>query len=58
MYKIDTLTKNLYLAVDTESRSKWYGSYLLKWCLRKYYDKKIFLNIEEVREDAKDIVVK
>lgn len=44
----------LYLAVNTESRSKGYGSYLLKWCLDKYYDKEIYLNIEEVREDIKD----
>ena len=44
----------LYLAVDTESRSKGYGSYLLKWCLQKYRDKKIYLNIEEVRENTKD----
>lgn len=44
----------LYLAVNTESRSKGYGSYLLKWCLQKYRDKKIYLNIEEVKENAKD----
>ena len=44
----------LYLAVNTESRSKGYGSYLLKWCLQKYRDKKIYLNIEEVRENTKD----
>ena len=44
----------LYLAVDTESCSKGYGSYLLKWCLQKYRDKKIYLNIEEVRENTKD----
>ena len=44
----------LYLAVNTESRSKGYGSYLLKWCLQKYRDKKIYLNIEEVREDVEN----
>ena len=44
----------LYLAVSQENRSKGYGSYLLKWCLQKYFDKKIFLNIEEVKEDIKD----
>ena len=44
----------LYLAVNTEERSKGYGSYLLKWCLQKYRDKKIYLNIEEVRENTKD----
>ncbi len=44
----------LYLAVNTEKRSKGYGSYLLKWCLEKYGDKKIYLNIEEVKEDVKD----
>lgn len=43
----------LYLAVNTESRSKGYGSYLLKWCLEKYGYKKIYLNIEEVKEDTK-----
>ena len=44
----------LYLAVNIESRSKGYGSYLLKWCLQKYKDKKIYLNIEEVKESVKD----
>ena len=44
----------LYLAVSQEKRSKGYGSYLLKWCLQKYFDKKIFLNIEEVKKDFKD----
>lgn len=44
----------LYLAVNAEVRSKGYGSYLLKWCLQKYRDKKIYLNIEEVKENFKD----
>ena len=44
----------LYLTVNTEERSKGYGSYLLKWCLQKYSDKKIYLNIEEVKKDVKD----
>lgn len=44
----------LYLAINREIRSKGYGSYLLKWCLGKYKDKKIYLNIEEVNEDFKD----
>ncbi|MBO5349049.1 MAG: GNAT family N-acetyltransferase [Clostridia bacterium] len=44
----------LYLAVNTEKRSKGYGSYLLKWCLEKYGDKKIYLNIEEVKKEFKD----
>ena len=44
----------LYLAVIQESRSKGYGSYILKWCLQKYSDKKIYLNIEEVKENVKD----
>ena len=26
----------------------------MKWCLQKYRDKKIYLNIEEVKENAKD----
>ena len=44
----------LYLAVKTDNRSKGYGSYILKWCLNKYMDKKIYLNIEEVKKDVKD----
>ena len=44
----------LYLAINTQIRSKGYGSFLLKWCLDKYLDKKIFLNIEEVREEFDD----
>lgn len=38
----------LYLAINPEVRSKGYGSFLLKWCLEKYKNKKIYLNIEEV----------
>lgn len=30
------------------------GSYILKWCLNKYTDKNIYLNIEEVKKDVKD----
>ena len=37
----------LYLAVNTESRSKGYGSYLLKWCLQKYRDKKYILILKK-----------
>lgn len=48
----------LYLAINTEIRSKGYGSYLLKWCLRKYKDKKIYLNIEEVKEDFEDYEIR
>lgn len=48
----------LYLAINTELRSKGYGSYLLKWCLNKYRDKKIFLNIEEVREEFDDYEIR
>lgn len=44
----------LYLAVNTTNRSNGYGSYILKWCLNKYMDKKIYLNIEEVKKDVKD----
>ncbi len=44
----------LYLAVNTDNRSKGYGSYILKWCLNKYMDKKIYLNIEEVKKDVND----
>ena len=48
----------LYLAVSSEKRSKGYGSYLLKWCLQKYSHKKIYLNIEEVKEGVKDYEVR
>ena len=48
----------LYLAVSSEKRSKGYGSYLLKWCLKKYSHKKIYLNIEEVKEGVKDYEVR
>lgn len=40
----------LYLAVNTDNRSNGYGSYILKWCLNKYMDRKIYLNIEEVKD--------
>lgn len=48
----------LYLAVRNEIRSKGCGSYLLKWCLSKYNDKKIYLNIEEVKADADDYIIR
>lgn len=48
----------LYLAIDTQSRSKGCGSYLLKWCLDKYGDKKIFLNIEEVKEGVENYKIR
>jgi GNAT superfamily N-acetyltransferase len=48
----------LYLAVNIKSRSKGYGSYLLKWCLDKYADKKIYLNIEEVKKEVKDYEIR
>ena len=48
----------LYLAINTEYRSKGYGSYLLKWCLNKYKDKKIFLNIEEINEEKSDLKIR
>ena len=44
----------LYLAINSEIRSKGYGSYLLKWCLNKYNGKNIYLNIDEVNENKKD----
>ena len=44
----------LYLAVNPDNCSKGYGSYILKWCLHKYKDKNIYLNIEEVKKDVKD----
>lgn len=48
----------LYLAVNTEVRSKGYGSYLLKWFLEKYGNRKIYLNIEEVKEDCEDYEIR
>lgn len=38
----------LYLAIDTIQRNNGYGSTLLRWCLDKYQDKIIYLNIDEV----------
>lgn len=48
----------LYLAMSNEIRSKGYGSYLLKWCVTKYKDRKIYLNIEEVKENANDYITR
>ena len=48
----------LYLAINSEYRSKGFGSYILKWCLQKYKDKKIYLNIEEVRANTKDYEIR
>jgi len=48
----------LYLAINTEIRSKGYGSYLLRWCLQEYSDKQIYLNIEEVREGFEDYEIR
>ena len=48
----------LYLAINTQIRSKGYGSYLLKWCLKEYRDKKIYLNIEEVKECFDDYEIR
>ena len=44
----------LYLAINSDIRSKGYGSYLLKWCLEKYNEKEVYLNVEEIKEDKKD----
>ncbi len=44
----------LYLAINSEIRSKGYGSYLLKWCLNIYKEKDIYLNIDEVSKNKKD----
>ena len=44
----------LYLAINPEIRSEGYGSYLLKWCLNKYNEKDIYLNIDEIKENKKD----
>lgn len=44
----------LYLAISKEQQSKGLGSWLLRWCLDKYKDRKIYLNIEKVYKDVKD----
>lgn len=48
----------LYLAVNQNIRSKGYGAYLLNWCLEKYADKTIYLNIDEVDEKAEDYEIR
>ena len=48
----------LYLAINPEIRSKGYGSYLLNWCLKKYNEKDIYLNIDEVNENEKDYEIR
>lgn len=48
----------LYLAVNTDNRSKGFGSYILKWCLNQYVDRNIYLNIEEVKTDFKNYVTR
>lgn len=48
----------LYLAVSNEIRSKGYGSYLLEWCVTKYKDRKIYLNIEEVNENEDNYIIR
>lgn len=48
----------LYLAINTNNRSNGYGSYLLKWCLDRYKDKIIYLNIEEVKKDSTDYEIR
>lgn len=48
----------LYLAISNDNRSKGYGSYLLNWCLQKYNDKKIYLNIEEVKDNVEDYEIR
>ena len=42
----------LYLAISKEYQSKGLGGYILKWCLNKFNDRKIYLNIEKVHKDA------
>ncbi len=44
----------LYLAISNKERSNGNGSYLLKWYLNQYYDKSIYLNIDEINESAID----
>lgn len=48
----------LYLAVNSEKRSKGYGSHLLRWCLEKYSNKKIYLNIEEIKDGIEDYEIR
>lgn len=42
----------LYLAVNSEIRSKGYGSQILSWIKNKYKDKTIFLDVEKVDKCA------
>ena len=48
----------LYLAVDSNNRSKGCGSYLLKWCLNHYGNYKIYLNIEEINNEKSDFEIR
>ena len=48
----------LYLAINSKVRSNGYGRYLLKWCLEKYKDKKIYLNIDEVKSEFEDYEIR
>lgn len=42
----------LYLAVNSEIRSKGYGSQILSWIKNKYKEKTIFLDVEKIDKSA------
>ncbi|ONI38138.1 hypothetical protein AN639_08345 [Candidatus Epulonipiscium fishelsonii] len=48
----------LYLAMDTNVRSKGYGSHVLDIIKQRYNDKTVFLSIEEVSEKYKDFSIR
>lgn len=54
----DDMVFVLYIAVNSNKRSSGYGSKLIKWCLEKYKDKKIYLNIDEVDNKFEDYEVR
>ncbi len=58
LIKLKNMVFILYLAIDKNKRSSGYGSYMLNWCLDKYSDQKIYLNIEEVNEKFDDYEIR
>ena len=54
LFNYKNLVFIFYLAIDSNKRSKGYGSYLLKWCLNEKKDKKVYLNIDELDEKFSD----
>lgn len=48
----------LYLAIDSSKRSCGNGSSLLKWYLKKYEEKVIYLNIDKVDKSFSDYAIR